>query len=297
MDNQASNVAFYKSRTVLGRLSASFKFMNDNLGTILKLGIYCLLPLAVVQGIYFALYGTDVTVFQTFDVVNVLLLIIMTVVSIASVLLFSSLLYTLVQKYAEHGALPAYRFKDLKKDLLVNAKKIFFLGLLLFVLVAIYVGLSISLLCLSFGFFVVSVFLFFVLALPFSFFGYIYILEDISLLDAFKKAFVMGMRTWGSTFAVLFITGFLAGIIQVIAYLPWGIGLMVGQLATGSTLLGGDSTLPGFFPYLMFVLGAIAVLVSTLAQMMPVLSMGFQYASVETARRERLQSEKETQSL
>lgn len=292
MDNQASNVAFYKSRTVLGRLSASFKFINDNLSTLLKLGTYCILPAAVLHALYFAVYGNSMGVGSQ-PLIYMAFVVVMAVVTLLCSVLYSSLFYTLLQKYAERGTLPAYRLKDLKNELITNAKKVFLLGIILFGLFAVYAGIFFLLMWASLYTLVVTVPLFLVLWLPFCYSGYIYILEDIPVWNALKKAFVMGMRTWGSTFVVLFLTGFLVCVIQTVVYLPWMVGLMAGNLASGAALLGGESALPVFFPYLMFVLGVIAILLSALAQMMVVLSLGFQYASVETSRKERVQLDQE----
>lgn len=296
MDNQASNPAFFKSRTVLGKLSASFKFMNENLGTLLKLGTYLLLPVVIVQGVYSAIYGY-VPANYVYDAGYVAATAVTVLFLIVCLCLFNSLIYTLIRKYATRGDLPSYRLKDLKEPLLANAKKVFLLGLALFVVFGLYTMLAGLLAWLSLYTLILTIPLFFVLVLPFFFSAYVYILEELPLFAALKKAFVMGMRAWGSTFAVLFVTGLLAGIIQFVAYLPLTVGLMAGKLAANAVMKGEVASLPGFFPLLIFVLTAIALLVSILSRMMIIISMGFQYASVETTRKERLQLEEEVQSL
>ena len=290
MENETSKNAFYKSRSLLGRLSASFKFMNENSVLFLKLGTFVLLPVAIVQGLYAAFYG-NISPENVFSLGNLIALIVSFLVSVVGICVFNSLIYTLIHKYIEVGRLPAYQLKDLKHPLLANAKKVFIAGLITFVLFAVLITLIYLLATLTLYTLIVTTPLFFFLLVPFIYIECVYLLEHTTLMDAVKKSFSLGVRTWSSTFAILFLMSFLIGAIQLVASLPWFIGLMTGTLAQNAILEGGAGTLPGFYPYLMFILAGIAFLITLLSRGAVLITMAFQYASVETMRKERLLEE------
>ena len=67
----------------------------------------------------------------------------------------------------------------------------------------------------------------------------------------------------GSYFCNQVYISFIVFIIQLIVCLPWLMGLMVNSYATIAVMSGETVVLPGFFPFLMFFLVTIALLIST----------------------------------
>lgn len=103
-------------------------------------------------------------------------------------------------------------------------------------------------------------------------------------MAAVKKGFKLGIPNWAGTFFLLILAGIFALIIQAIAFTPWGVGSFVQSLSYSSILDGNTSTLPGYFSALMFVLCVIAYFITYLAQLLPSVSMMFQYFSATQKR-------------
>ena len=59
MADQIYNLELFKSRSLLGRLFAAFRFVNNNLRVFLKLGTYLLLPMVVILALYNVLLLPD----------------------------------------------------------------------------------------------------------------------------------------------------------------------------------------------------------------------------------------------
>lgn len=296
MTDQTSKIELFKTRSLLGRLSASFKFMNDNLSIFLRLGTYIALPTTILVALYCALFMSKPVAEQQ-SLGYIVSTIALGVILVIGVCVFCSLVYTLIQKYVEDGYLPQYHLKDLKKLLLENTKKVFLVGLVTFVIGIILMLILVSLAYLTLYTLILTIPLIIFVLIPLSYTVYIYILEKTSLIVAFRKSYQLGIRTWGSIFAVGLITAFLVGIIQTIAALPWSMALMVNNLANIAWLRGEEVILPGFFPFLMFFLAFVAILISFLGNIMQLIPMAFQYASAEESRRERELLQNDNQSL
>lgn len=204
------------------------------------------------------------------------------------------MIYTLFYKYARSGSLPEYRLKDLKQALIVDAKKIFLYGLVIFVIGTLCGILILLLLSLSPYTLILTIPLALFVLLPFSYTPFVYILEETSLINAIIKSFKLGIPTWGAIFAIRFISSFIVFIIQLIVCLPWLMGLMVNSYATIAVMSGETVVLPGFFPFLMFFLVTIALLISYLTNVLIISAMAFQYGSAETKRKELLMEDNQS---
>jgi len=60
MENQSSKIIFYKSRSLAGRFSAAFDFIENNLKVLVKLSSFILLPLAILVSLLFTIFGNIV---------------------------------------------------------------------------------------------------------------------------------------------------------------------------------------------------------------------------------------------
>lgn len=289
MAAKTSDVVLFKSRSLVGRLAASFRFLNDNLSLFLRLGTYVLLPMAVVEALYLAFFRPVSP--EGGDVVAMVAGAIAGIVVVAGHCFFGSLVFTLLKKQAELGGLPAYRLKDLKAPLLANARKVFSCSLLLFAIGLLCGVLAVVLAMLTPWTLVLTLPLLLFVMVPLSYTIYIYIFEETTLLSALVKSFKLGVPAWGATFAVLLVSFLVALIIQVVAVLPWYTALMVDHLAYLSQMRGEAVALPGFFSYLMFFLALVGILISSIANTIAMSAMAFQYGSAETKRKEQLTEE------
>lgn len=301
MENQSSKIIFYKSRSLAGRFSAAFDFIENNLKVLVKLSSFILLPLAIFVSLLFTIFGNialEVNQVKgiTPELVKYLILIlVISLICMVGNILFKGLLYTLVKEYPLRESIARLTFKEIKDKLIKNTKRFFIVNLVLFVFILVYFAVTGGLLVLSKWTLLFSVPLCLFLIVPFTYAQEIYLFEDIKVFTAVKKGFKLGIPNWAGTFFLLVLAGFFALIIQGIAFTPWGVGRFVASLSFESILDGNHSTLPGYFTILMFVLCVIAYFITYLAQLLPSLSMMFQYFSATQKEIER--EEEKNQSL
>ena len=283
METEALRNEIYKSRSLAGRVTAAFRFINANFSYLFKRSSYILVPLALVQALYFALFAAN----PAPSVASLVASVLVTVLTIAGNLLFYSFLYTALQNYAEAGNLPVLPLKEMWTPVLRNAKKLFYVGffIVLFygcLLLISWLGALASIYTL-----IVILPLAVFLLVPLSFFGFRYVLEPEEMGIAFRKSYRMGITFWGSTFAMLLIAAVLVGIIQLVASLPLLTSLYVERVAILSQMEGNEAVLPGFFRFLLFFLAFVSTFVSLVSVTLSVVLMAFQYGSAVTTGNER----------
>lgn len=283
METDALRNEFYKSRSLAGRVAAAFRFINAHFRYLFKRSSYILLPLALVQALYFALFAAS----PASSVASLVASVLLTVITIAGSLLFYSFLYTSLQIYAETGYLPMLTLKELWPTVLRNAKKLFYVGFFIFLfygclLLISWLGVLASIYTL-----IVILPLAVFLMVPLTFFGFRYVLEPEEMGVAFRKSYRMGITYWGSTFAMILIAVVLVGIIQLVASLPLATSLYVERVAVLSRMEGNEAVLPGFFRFLLFFLAFVSTFVSLVSVILSVALMAFQYGSAVATRNER----------
>ncbi len=301
MENQTSKIVFFKSRSLAGRLSAAFDFIEKNLKILVKLSSFILVPMAALISFCYIFFGNlavqikDVKSFTPELYKYLIGLAIILVICLVGAIFFKGLLYTLVKEYLLRDSIARISFKEIKKNFLHNTKRFFFINLAIAVLVLLYYAIILGLMFLSKWTLVLTFPFFIFIIIPFIYSEQIYMFEDIKLLKAVKKGFQMGAPNWGGTFILLILAEIFALIIQGIAFIPFGIGSLVQSLSFTSMLDGNPSTLPVYFSILMFVLSMVGYFIAYLAQMLPSVSMMFQYFSATKKQAEK--EEENNQSL
>ncbi|WP_321517821.1 hypothetical protein [uncultured Bacteroides sp.] len=290
MENQTSKIIFFKSRSLAGRFSAAFDFIENNLKVLVKLSSFVLLPLAVLVSLLYTMFSNlAMQVHQVKSITPeikkylVLIFVIALICAIGNIL-FKGIIYTLVKEYPLRESISRLSFKDIKSKIVLNSKRFFIVNLVLLGLIIVYFALFAALLFLSRWTLILTVPLLFFIMIPFTYAQEIYLFEDIKVMAAVKKGFKLGIPNWAGTFFLLILAGIFALIIQAIAFTPWGVGSFVQSLSYSSILDGNTSTLPGYFSALMFVLCVIAYFITYLAQLLPSVSMMFQYFSATQKR-------------
>ena len=302
MENQASKIVFFKSRSLAGRFSSAFDFIENNLKVLVKLSSFILVPTAFIVAFLFTTFSNlIIQAFQAKTAPTVLLtkylilLLSIALISIIGDILFKGLLFLLVKEYSLRDSIARLSFKGIKDKLILNTKRFFIVSLVLFVLMIVYFALFAGLLILSKWTLLLTVPLLLFLIIPFTYTQVIYMFEELNVMAALKKGFRLGIPNWAGTFFLLILATIFSLIIQTIAFTPWGIGLFAQSLSFNSILDGNPSTLPGYFSLLMFVLCVIGFFISYLAQTLPSMSMIFQYFSA--SKRQADKEEEQDQSL
>ena len=194
-------------------------------------------------------------------------------------ILFKGTVFALVKEYSLRESIERLSFKEMKNKLVANIKRFLIVNLVLALLLIVYIALLAGLIFLSPWTLVFTFPFLLFITIPFTYAQEIYMFEDIKVMAAVKKGFKLGIPNWAGTFFLLILAEIFALIIQGIAFTPWGVGSFVQSLSFSSILDGNVSTLPTYFSVLMFVLSVIGYFVSYLAQLLPTISMMFQYFS------------------
>lgn len=285
MDTESSLVAFYKVRTLAGRLSAGMKFINDNLRLLVKLSAPVVVPMALAVSLY-TVFMYEIS--RSVPVWTVCVVLFIGIILIGSSLI-TSLWFVLLEKYQELGYLPAYHLRDLKGLLPAGFKRA--LGMFLF-LIVVYILLTFLFVFLGVWslytlFALVPVYVF--LLVPLSLYPYVYMLEKKNLINALKETFRMGVRYWGSTFAIILVMGTLMWLAQLVVSLPFGVMAGIQSRAVLASIAGDPAILPFYFSVLMLLLGLVAFCFSYFSSLLLFASLAFQYGSIKAAYRERSQ--------
>ena len=96
--------------------------------------------------------------------------------------------------------------------------------ILLVLFVGIFVGLLVALT--PFTLFLTIPFII-AFSVPLALLTPIYLFEDITLMEAFKKTFRLGFATWGGVFLVSLLMGIIANVLQGVTMMPWYIATVV----------------------------------------------------------------------
>jgi len=285
MENQTSKIVFYKSRSLAGRFSAAFDFIENNFKVLAKFSSFIILPVAVLLSLFFIVYNNFAAQIVQGNIAAsgltkyIVLVSALVLVCIVGDILFKGTVFALVKEYSLRESIARLSFKEMKNKLVANTKRFLIISLVLALLFVVYMALLAGLLFLSPWTLVLTFPFLLFITIPFTYAQEIYMFEDIKVMAAVKKGFKLGIPNWAGTFFLLILAEIFALIIQCIAFTPWGVGSFVQSLSFSSILDGNTSTLPTYFSILMFVLSVIGYFVSYLAQLLPSISMMFQYFS------------------
>ncbi len=285
MENQTSKIVFYKSRSLAGRFSAAFDFIENNFKVLAKFSSFIILPVAVLLSLFFIVYNNFAAQIVQGNITAsgltkyIVFISAIVLVCIIGDILFKGTVFALVKEYSLRESIARLSFKEMKSKLVANTKRFLIVSLVLALLFIVYMALLAGLLFLSPWTLVLTFPFLLFITIPFTYAQEIYMFEDIKVMAAVKKGFKLGVPNWAGTFFLLILAEIFALIIQCIAFTPWGVGSFVQSLSFSSILDGNTSTLPTYFSILMFVLSVIGYFVSYLAQLLPSISMMFQYFS------------------
>lgn len=288
MDNQNSTIVFSKSRSFAGKLSASFKFINENFKVLFKLGSYILLPVSVILAALFLVWSHFEG--EPSSAGYIVSAVIAVIISFVSGSVFYAFVFTCIMEYKQEGYIGNITLSKIKALLIKNFRKILLVLVVVTACMLLLITLTVALAILSLYTLILMIPVLFFLLVPLVYVCYLFALEDISLGKAVKEAFKIGIPTWSSTFGVLLISGLLTGLIQIIASAPWCLGIAADSFARLAMLNGELSSLPGYFNVMMFVFAVIAIFISAFAEVLVLVSMAFQYYS-EKARRTEILAE------
>ena len=254
MQTELPKIELYRIRTFTEKLTDMFNFLRENWRPMLKYFLYMMLPISIVLALPFnhffdsylglagklenpdALRDMNFWLFGISAVATVL-------GTMFSALLLESFVYAMIRVYGRRPQrLKDLFYTDFRDDLYFCMKRGVIMALTgLVVLFLIYIpfgGLMwvLKLLLSKALFYLLLPFMIVVLifiTLPMYMVAPVYMLEDeIGVIGAYKKGLRLGFATWGGVFAVMFIIGILASILQTFTMMPWYLLSMVKMIFT-----------------------------------------------------------------
>ena len=290
MESQKPKIAMYVKRPFGEKLNTSFDFIKENWKQLFKYSTYLMLPICLIQAANFSgLMGTmtDLTAIQAGggggdDPLSVLgptfALNYVGVVffSCVGALLLTSLIYAMVRLYNEREErLNGIVFSDIKPLLLHNVKRLFIMGLAIGFLFLFAATIMVLLAVLTPFTLLLTFPLLFAVMIPLALAAPIYLFEDISMGEAFKKTFRLGFATWGGVFLILIVMGVIASVLQGIVSIPWYVIYIVKMVFAMSD--GGEVASSVGLNFAQYLFSILMLYGSYLSAIFSVVGLVYQY--------------------
>lgn len=295
MEFQEPIIKFYQKRSFGEKMSASFDFLKKNIKLLLKLSVYLLLPLSLIQAIFMNTYlgsvmsfsmaagagigGTDTMGFLGPMLGNIVALAITGILATSALI---ALIFTCMQVYNEKGSLKGVTFSDLKDRIIHNALRALVISLIIAGIVILFYALVIVLAIATPFTALLTVPAFVAFVIPIVLIYPIYLFEQAPVGTAISKAYKLGMKTWGSLFGLLFVMGMLAGILQGVAMLPWYILVIVKTILTINEPTNAITTSFGY-SLLQYLTAVVMLFFTYIAMMFVYLGVAYHYSSASEA--------------
>ena len=289
MESQKPKVAMYVKRSFGEKLNASFDFIKENWKLLLKFITYLLLPVSLIQAL--SLNGLMGGALKISAVANTTAMaaspsslvgfmsyygLYMLVFMIGTILL-TSLIYAMIRTYNEREErLEGITLGSLKPLLFHNIKKLLILtlfGILLVLIVGVVIGV-LAALSLFTLFLTIPVIIAF--TVPLALWAPIYLFEDITVMEAFKKTFRLGFATWGGIFLISLIMGIIANVLQSVTMMPWYIATLVKYFFSMSDA-GSETTVSAGYSFLLYLLGIVHAFGAYVSMIFTYVGLAYQY--------------------
>lgn len=290
MESQKAKVAMYTKRSFGDKMNASFDFIKENWKPLFKFTTYLILPLCLIQALslnglmngsmsavlsgaqsgnanpfaeygimFWANYGLSILCYM-----------------VGSILL-TSLIYSLIMTYNNRDErLEGITLSALKPLLFTNMGKMLKLTLLAILLMILVMAAIVLLAYLSLFTLVFTFPLLIACLVPVALFTPIYLFENIGLMDALKKTFRLGFATWGGILAISLVMGFIGGILQGIAMLPWYIGTIVKYFFAMSDS-GSVVTVSPVYNFFLYLMGILQTFGAYIGSIFTIIGLAYQY--------------------
>lgn len=292
MDTPKTKIAFYQHRSFSDKMNASFDFIKENWKSILKYSTYMILPICLLQALSFnkvmgaALNNEIMGVYLEADPFGPEMMsfwanysLLFFFLSIGG-LIMGSVTCGLIKTYNDRpNGLQDVTFSELWPLFLNNFGRLILLMLVGFALM-ILVWIVIALL----GYYIsevivmLAVILMLVLIVPLALWTPIYLYERASIFNALAKSFRLGFATWGGIFAVLFVMGIIAYILQGVVAMPWAISMVVNQLFTLSEFGGNGADPSVATSFMNYIFAVLASYGAYLSMILVIVGISYQYS-------------------
>lgn len=290
MESQKVKVAMYAKRSFGDKMNASFDFIKENWKPLFKFTTYLILPLCLIQALSLnEVMGRSMAIAMTNTNTSDLDLLaqygqtfwmsygLSILCSIIGSIILSSMIYALIRTYNEREErLEGITLSALKPLLLKNMGKL--LKLTLFAILLVFIAIFVLILFVALTPFtlILTIPLFIACMVPMALFSPIYLFENIGIWAAFKKTFRLGVATWGGVFAISIVMGFIGGILQGIAMLPWYVATIVKYFFAMSDS-GSMVTVSPVYNFFLYLLGILQTFGAYIGSIFMIVGLAYQY--------------------
>lgn len=289
MEPQKPRIELYVKRPFGEKMNASFDFIKENWKPLIQFITYLLLPLSLIQALsmngLMTNYMGVVTKMGASNPSEMVAALpqLFTSYSVTILccwvgnILATSLIYALLKTYAQREErLKGITLTAIRPLLLHNMvqmlKMTLFVGLLMVLVIAIIAGLV----RLTPFTLLLTLPLLVAVVVPLALYAPVYLLEEITLVQALKKTLRLGFATWGGIFAISLVMGIIAYIFQMITGTPWSIAFMVKSVFSLSDT-GGEATVSVGYNFLLYLFGVLQAFGGYVAAMFTLVGIAYQY--------------------
>lgn len=282
----------YVERTFSQKFDATLAFVFENWRPMLKYITLLLLPVCIVQGFCLEELVSVIGNMSDNDVTDSTLVLmganyLFTIIFyLGGSILFSAAVYTLMRIYLRRGErLRGIGWTQCKADLTYCLQReaqvvAVFIGIIIVVAV-LYIGLialaavidSVALLLVMFPIAIGLLVVLQPLMLAFP----IVALTDMTLGQAFRKAWRLGLGTWGSMFAFLLVITLMVSILANMLSLPWTVCYMIRVLFLDTTASATMLSWAPVLSVLTYIFGVLMVYVNYLLYSVVMVGMAVLY--------------------
>jgi len=292
MENLSPRIEFYRQRSFSEKMNVVFAFIRENWKPLLKYTFYLLMPVCLVQT--FAMNAIVSTTFSAgFNAAtdgNPFGSSMVGFISNYGVLMFcmmtgsgilSGLIYALMQTYAVRpDKLQDITLNDFRDILMKNFWKyvrlilVIFFVFLMIVAVMSLLAAMVSVWSLAITIPLLLVFMIFLIPLMLIIPTYIFE-RDLTLADAIKKAWKLGVATLGGMLGLMIVLYFISSVIQTVTMLPWYLMTIVSNVFS----VASESTMNQsvIYKFVVYILGLIQSFGAYVASMIGIIGLAFQY--------------------
>lgn len=265
-----NKISLYENRSIGEIINIAIDFLRQNWRTALRLSIYMLLPIALLHstGIFTLVRSIGSEHYNSADLGFLL----------TSLFLFLglgvtyTLILTLVQYYqgSEDGDLSMLTFRDMKGVLWRNFRRVMIAMLPILLLMIVCSLLLVILLFIPFGFIAYFILFFILMMIPIY-----YVLEHVSLGNAFSRTFSHAKESWGKLFGLMFALLLVVMIILSATSLPMTVFIFTKDTLLPSGEYGMASEM--IYDTILYVFLVIETFFAYLSMALVVTAMVFHY--------------------
>lgn len=280
-------IPLYQVRNFGEKFNATFDFFKQTWKVLFRFSLYLLLPLSLLQTVgmdeyYSTTFAMSTTNAGETDPVTLLsqmgapLLVVILVSIVATVAVFS-LVYSLMKYYRQGGALDGLTFKAFWKEVMgrvcLRVCLMMLFGTLLTVLACTLAGLLAYVTPFSL---IVTIPAILVFALPLALWAPSYLLEDdTNMIDALRKSYRYGMKTWGSLFVLMLVMSIIVYMASCILMMPGMIMIVIKVLAFPQIEGFGSMA----YAFVTFIVMAAGMFFNWMAMLPYLIAFGYHYGS------------------